>query len=99
MFTLVLNYDDPSALRKEQSRYYYCFRSPCMFQSGCGATVHQVDEFDIRKNNDRKKKFAGFVAFATKGNAKKKKKTNWTSSQSKFLNAFKTNRLITVQLK
>ena len=48
-----------------------------------------------------KKKFAGFVAFATKGNAKKKqqKNRNWTSSQSKFLNAFKTNRLITVQLK
>ena len=43
-----------------------------MFQSGCGATVHQVDEFDIRKNNDRKKKVCRLCRFCNKGKCKKK---------------------------
>lgn len=83
MFTLVLNYDDPSALRKEQSRYYYCFRSPCMFQSGCGATVHQVDEFDIRKNNDRKKKSLPALSFLQQREMQKKKKKPEIGRQAK----------------
>lgn len=46
-----------------------------MFQSGCGATVHQVDEFDIRKNNDRKKKSLPALSLLQQREMQKKKKT------------------------
>lgn len=54
-----------------------------MFQSGCGATVHQVDEFDIRKNNDRKKKSLPALSFLQQREMQKKKKKTEIGRQAK----------------